>query len=189
MSPILGIWASSRPAIAPDTGAMFPLQVITVGPAGASSVEFTNIPNTYSHLQVRAIARTTASEADGNSFIVRINGDTGNNYTEHRIIGTGSTIGVGGVANATFYGYQVTSSSQLASTFGTFVMDVLDYKDTNKYKTFRGLGGFEDNSVGRIGFWSSVWMNTNAINAIRILPSGGNWSQYSQFALYAVKGA
>ena len=57
--PILGILASSRPAIAADTGAMDPLQVVTVGAAGASSITFSNIPNTYEHLQVRMIARDT----------------------------------------------------------------------------------------------------------------------------------
>jgi len=40
MSPILGIWASSKAVSAADTGAMFPLQVITVGATAVSSVTF-----------------------------------------------------------------------------------------------------------------------------------------------------
>jgi hypothetical protein len=188
--PILGITASSILKVS-DTGAMFPLQVITVGPSGASSVTFSNIPNTYSHLQIRAIGRTSASEADGDSFKIRFNSDSGNNYTEHRLIGTGSAAAAGaGTSQSNAFGYQLPSSSQLASSFGLFVMDVLDYKNTNKYKTLRGLGGFETNSVGRVGFWSSVWMNTNAISSITITPNvGANFAQYSSFALYGIKAA
>ena len=45
--------SASFTPVAHDAGAMFPLQVITVGAAGASSISFTNIPATYAHLQVR----------------------------------------------------------------------------------------------------------------------------------------
>lgn len=165
------------------------IATVTVGSGGAANIQFTSIPSTFTHLQVRAIARTTDSQPDGNSFRVRLNSDTANNYTEHRIIGTGSAVSAGGAANTQMAGYQVTSASQLSNTFGSFVMDILDYKDTNKNKTMRGLGGFEDNSIGRVGFWSSVWMSTSAITTLLIQPNGGNWAQYSHFALYGCKSA
>ncbi len=97
MAPILGIWASSKATVAADTGAMFPLQVITVGSAGASSITFTNIPGTYTHLQIRAISRKS-SAGGGDGIFVRFNSDSGSNYALHQIDGDGSTVSGYGAA-------------------------------------------------------------------------------------------
>lgn len=191
MSPILGIWASSRPAVAPDTGAMFPLQVITVGPAGASSVTFTNIPNTYSHLQLRYIARSTASASE-DAITLRFNSDSSSSYAYHFLFGNGSSASssAAGVSDNRLYPWAVPGSSFLSNSFGATIIDILDYSNTNKFKTTRTLSGYDDNSTGgRIAFTSGLWQSTNAINAISITANSGNWTQNSQFALYAVKGA
>ena len=75
-----------------DTGAMFPLQVITVGATATASITFSNIPATYSHLQIRAIARTNvASTADYPQ--IRFNSDSGSNYAHHLLYGDGSAAG------------------------------------------------------------------------------------------------
>lgn len=184
MAPILGIWASSKATTAADTGAMFPLQVITVGPAGASYVEFTNIPSTYAHLQVRGISMHPS--ADGLSG--RINGDTGTNYTYHEIYGNGSAAGTqaetGKTALLEFGGSPNTTSP------GAFIIDFLDYANTNKYKTVRTLAGVDVNgSGGTVRLVSQLWLNTNAITSLRFYGSNSNLSQYSSFALYGIKGA
>jgi hypothetical protein len=191
MSPILGIWASSRPAITPDTGAMFPLQVITVGPAGASSISFTNIPNTYSHLQLRILARSTRTTAVTDYMNVTVNSDTGANYTYHFLQGDGSVTQAGASTSLNqAYSSYIASDTSGTSIFGVNILDLLDYANTNKYKTFRFLGGCDRNATeGKVAMMSSVWMNTNAITSIQFAPSTGSFTQYSQFALYAVKGA
>lgn len=188
--PILGIVASSKATTAADTGAMFPIQSIPVGSAGATNVTFTNIPSTYTHLQIRAIGRTTASDADGTGLAITINSDTGSNYSEHRLIGTGSAATAGGGGSSTVtYAYRFASASQTASAFGAIVIDILDYANTNKYKTIRGFGGYDDNSTGRIAFYSGAWFSTSAITTIKIAPNSGNFAEYSQFTLYGIKGA
>ena len=183
MAPILGIWASSKSTVAADTGAYFPLQVITVGSAGASYVEFTNIPSTYTHLQVRGISMHPS--ADGLSG--RINGDTGTNYTYHEIYGTGSAAGAqaetGKTALLEFGGSPNTTSP------GAYIIDFLDYANTNKYKTVRTLAGADANGSGTVRLVSQLWLNTNAITSLRFYGSGSNLSQYTQFALYGVKSA
>ena len=63
--PILGIVASStRQGLVTDTGAMFPLGAVTVGSAGASSITFSSIPSTYTHLQVRAFYTNSGGTLD-----------------------------------------------------------------------------------------------------------------------------
>jgi hypothetical protein len=183
MAPILGIWASSK-AVSADTGAMFPLQVITVGAAGASSVTFTNIPGTYTHLQIRGIS-FPVSGPDGLS--ARLNGDTGTNYTYHEIYGTGSTAGAQAETGKTAILELGGSSSSTIP--GAIVMDILDYANTNKYKTIRTLAGTDANGSGTVRLVSSLWLNTNAITSISLFGSGSNLAQYSQFALYGIKGA
>ena len=191
MAPILGIWASSRPSVAADTGAMFPLQVITVGSAGASSVTFSNIPGTYTHLQIRGILRASRNDA-ADGIIVQYNGDTASNYSSHFVRGQGSSVGAEGVANQSSMRIQDTMPGQTsaANLFGTVIIDILDYANTNKYKTQRSLGGNDRNGAGYIDFSSGNWRNTNAITSIDIKPLyGTGFAQYSSFALYAVKGA
>jgi hypothetical protein len=35
---------------------------------------------------------------------------------------------------------------------------------------------------------SGVWINTTAVNAVTVIPYGGNFAEYSSFALYGIKG-
>jgi hypothetical protein len=185
MSPILGIWASSKFTQA-DTGAMFPLQVITVGAAGTANVDFTNIPSTYSHLQIRYSVLGASGGAD---FCIRVgNGsiDTGSNYTLHILGGNGSSAYSNGYANETQFKTGFSQSSSTTPAVG--VVDLLDYANANKFKTMRALGGRDGNGSGDVQLASGVWRSTSAINTIRLY-FGVNFNQYSQFALYGVKSA
>jgi hypothetical protein len=184
--PILGVIASStRQGQAADTGAMFPLQVITVGAAGASSVSFTNIPATYSHLQVRITA--LGDTATGYDVTMRFNSDTASNYNWHRLYGNGSSALAQGSASVTSM-YVAADAARTTYPFVS-VIDILDYADTNKYTTIRNLNGFDQNGGGAVTLWSGLWRNTAAVNSIAITVAANNLAQYSQFALYAVKGA
>ena len=163
------------------------IQTVTVGGGGAANIEFTSIPATYSHLQVRGIARgTTASSL----VLVRfqLNSDTGSNYARHILTGDGSSVGVAADASQTVGGVgNIPAASASASIFGTAVLDVLDYANTNKYKTVRSLAGNDRNGSGVVGLFSSLWVNTNAITSIKVFPASDNFAQYSTFALYGIK--
>ena len=69
--------------------------------------------------------------------------------------------------------------------FGTFIVDILDYANTNKYKTMRALDGFDANGSGYAVLWSGNWRSTSAVSTITI--TGGTFAQYSSFALYGIK--
>lgn len=176
-----------------DNGVMDPLQVITIGPTSASSITFTNIPSTYAHLQLRIMALGTGATAV-NGFNCQANGDTGNNYSRHLVQGYGSGVDAYGIANTDrfqFFGYR----GGLRDTYPTVaVIDFLDYSNTNKYKTARGLAGNDFNGnatpvTGEIQLSSGLWMNTNAISSLSVYISGSSFTQYSQFALYGIKAA
>lgn len=189
MSPILGIIASQNYSrVAPDTGAMFPLGMVSVGSAGSATVEFTSIPSTYTHLQLRALARTDYAAASI-AFHINFNSNAATNYSSHELTGNG-TSAAATASTTTQYPVlgDITGSSATSSVFGSVVLDILDYKNTSKFKTIRSLSGNDRNGSGKLGLYSGNWRNTNAITSIQIIPGAGNFIQYSSFALYGIKG-
>jgi hypothetical protein len=180
VSPILGIVASQNYQRITTTG-FVSIATTTVGSGGTSSITFSGIPSVYKHLQIRGI--TSSLDADVN---LRFNGDTGSNYSEHYIYGDGTTRAAGGGSNlttvATFY---AGNDAVNAVNMGPGIFDILDYANTNKYKTMRGLTGPADR--GLIVFRSSSWRSTSAITSIT-LTSTLTIREYSQIALYGIEG-
>lgn len=188
--PILGILASSKLIAA--AGDYESIATVTVGSGGAANVEFTSIAADWTHLQIRAICRDNRSGGNYDMY-AQFNSDTGSNYASHNLKGDGSSATAGASTSATKFTVlrdSLTTANITANTFSGFVLDILDYKNTNKYKTVRTLGGFDANGSGVISFTSGLWMNTSAITSIKIFPElANNFVQYSHFALYGIKGA
>ena len=163
------------------------IQTITVGGAGASSVEFTSIPADYTHLQIRGIARSSRAAFSSDPLLLQVNSDTGSNYSWHSIGGTGSAAySDKGVTQSSIINY-VIANNTVSNVFGVFIIDVLDYANTNKYKTFRNLIGLDNNGSGEVTLTSGNWRSTSAITSIKFTAQNGNLQQYSSFALYGVK--
>jgi len=187
MPLILGIVASGNyPRV---TSSYESIATVTVGAGGSSTVTFSSIPSTFKHLQIRGLARVTGSVVQ-NGTKVQFNSDTGANYTYHTLYGTGSSAIAYGEANTNqSFMDKFAGASASSNVFGAIVCDVLDYLDTNKYKTSRSLGGVDNNGSGVIHLTSGVWRNTNAITSITLSPFDGfSYVQYSHFALYGIKG-
>jgi hypothetical protein len=161
-----------------------------------ATITFSSIPSTYKHLQIRAMMRTPGTT--GIYDYTRFNSDSGSNYSNHSLEGGGSTAISVGAANDSFlralaptnygvYGTGTTGYPAIA------VLDILDYADTNKFKTTRSLAGSDSNNGnGGIGLMSGCWRSTSAITSITILAysagSASTFNQYSSFALYGIKG-
>ena len=146
----------------------------SVGSGGASSVTFSSIPSTYNHLQIRGISQSSAD------VYIRYNGDSGTNYSQHIMQGDGSATSANGFTNSTYSRIANSNPYQFAGIY----LDILDYSNTNKYKTNRSFFGIDGNGSGVVGIWSGSWRNTAAVTSITI---SGTFSQYSSFALYGVK--
>lgn len=183
MTPIsLGIFASASNVAATSFES---IATVTVGSGGASTVDFTSISSTYTHLQVRFIAASSSADMD---IWARFNSDSGTNYARHRIYGDGSSVAADAEANSNAIDTFGRTGSG-TSNFSGNVVDILDYANTNKYKTTRSLFGRDSNGSGYMMFSSGLWMNTNAITSISLFPQTGNFTQYSHFALYGCKSA
>jgi hypothetical protein len=171
-------------------GAYDALATVTVPSSGAASITFAGIPTGYKHLQIRAITRTTSG--DFNDMLATANGDTGSNYSWHRILASGSgtpSAGAGTSTTAITIGVD-SSPTQTTGVFAANIIDILDYASVTKNKTFRALTGVDNNGSGYVIYYSGAWYNSStAINSIRFATQAGagDFAANSQFALYGVK--
>ena len=178
---------------AAETNAFESIATSTVGAGGVASVTFSSIPSTYTHLQVRVLARSARADW-GDTLQVRVNGDTGSNYYGHYLLGNGAATFAGsyGATSGSFYSGTTAAGSAPTGTFGGPIIDILDYTSANKNKVFRVLHGADNNSTnGAVGFLSGAWNNSStAINSLTFTVfTANNFVQYTQFALYGIKGA
>jgi len=175
----------------PDFGVFESIATTTVGVGGAGSISFSSIPAGYKHLQLRFIARTDASGAVFDTVNMRFNGDSAANYSYHVLGGDGASTFSGGYPNDSNIqlNWCAMGASTAANIFGIGVVDILDYADTNKFKTVRALNGHDRNGAGVLYLTSGNWRSTSAITSITLDQyTGPNYTQYSSFALYGIKG-
>lgn len=177
--PILGIISSStRQGLVTDTGAMFPIAMANVGSATAPYIEFTNIPQTYKHLQIRAIHTLSGG---ANNLYMNLNTSTSSTYY-HYLFGDGSSA----TAGSTTGNIYTIQWGNAATTMNVSVVDILDYT-SSKNKVIRTLGGVDYNGSGGVYLGSNLYSTSSAISSIRIGANTYNLGQYSQFALYGIK--
>ena len=166
----------------------------TVTGAGVTSVSFTSIPQTYTHLQIRASVRSNSVAAYDAFYIYNLNGaGVSSQMANHYVYGTGTTVGVNAYT-AQFSAQMgfVPAANTLANNFGAGIVDVLDYTNTNKNKTLRGLVGFDDNgnTAGSpfVTFSSaySAQLGTGAVTNLTFIINN-SFAIGTQFALYGVK--
>ena len=177
--------SSASNSVTPESlGDMDPIAMYVVGSESISTITFSSIPQTYTHLQVRAFQKTN-SAGDLN---FRFNSDSGANYSRHYLYGTGSGAAESGGSASESNGYIGYNPS--STYFQASVIDILDYTNTNKNKTVRSLLGTDANGSGYILFTSSGWFSTSAVTTLSFTQGvGNNFSQYSHFALYGIKDA
>jgi hypothetical protein len=140
-------------------------------------------------LQVRGIARCTAAVND-EALKIQINADTATNYSWHSLAGNGTAASSGAGATQTFINItNIAGANRTSGIFGSTVFDILDYANTNKFKTTKSIGGYDSNGAGEVWLNSGNWRSTSAITSIKIYFASGNLAQYSSFALYGIKAS
>jgi hypothetical protein len=176
--------------VAASTNSYESIATYTVGSGGSASITFSSIPSTYKHLQVRWFAKTDRADTD-DVVLMQLNSDTSANYSWHWLRGNGTAAIAGATSSASNIAIQYGASGNSGATnvFAGAVLDILDYQDTNKYKTTRSLQGFDLNGSGWIYLTSGNWRSTSAVTSITLDQQyGSNFAQYSSFALYGIKG-
>lgn len=139
-----------------------------------AEIVFSSIPATYRDLVVVAYNKNATGIA---GCRIRLNGDTGNNYSYVSMDGSG--------AGATS-GSQTDSSLNIAvstNEFGTSLFHIMDYSATDKHKTVLARGNALPDNV-RAG--AGRWANTDAVTSVTITTAAYDFVSGSTFSLYGI---
>jgi len=150
--------------------------------ASASSVTFSNIPQSgYTDLKVVLSTRTDYA-TNGDSAYIRFNGAT-TGFSAKRLQGDGS---IAYSANATEILFATDAANDTANTFSNVEIYIPNYTSNNqKSVSFDSVS--ENNATQayqRLG--AALWTGTGAITSATITPNNGNFVANSTFSLYGL---
>lgn len=169
------------------------IATVTVGSGGASSIDFTSIPQTYTDLVVKASIRSNLAQSYGDWISVRFNGNSSSTYTTKRLRTnpTSSTVTSDGDTNYTqLVQGQAASANATASTFGNTEFYIPNYAgSSNKSVSSDFTPENNDSNIIR-GIAAGIWANTSAITQVTLIPQDGtSFNQYSTATLYGIKNS
>jgi hypothetical protein len=172
--------------------AMELIATITLG--GSGVVDFSSIPQTYKHLIVMGMIKTTFTGGANESIGLRFNNNSSNSYWDHYLFGSGSGTGLsttgGATATSLLRFVQVDSPAAASYLGGGFFFVVPHYRNTTFLKYVVSMPSVIHNNgtpwwIGISGYWFS----TSAINRITLLsPNSINLAATTVASLYGVKG-
>jgi len=166
---------------------------VTVGAGGASSIDFTAIPSTYTDLCVKLSIRNTSTEST-NQVLVQPNSAT-TNLSSRVLAGTGSAaLSASYTSDSSLWGYCCGTGST-ANTFSNSEFYFPNYAGSN-YKAVSIDSVNETNATdARQIINAGLWSNTTAISSLKFLTienstgNSKNFVQYSTATLYGVTNA
>lgn len=164
------------------------IATVTVGSGGASSIDFTSIPSTYTDLCLKMSLRTNRSNVlDGVSMYY--NGDTTfTRYTAKELIGDGSGAVVASWAQGNDEFVYVSANSATGSTFGSTEIYIPNYAGSNEKSASAESASETNGTTARMNFATGRYNQTTAISSITLKPvNGTSFQQYSSAYLYGIK--
>jgi len=141
----------------------------------AASVTFSSISQAYRDLVLVFYGNATTFQ----DFNIRINGDTGANYSQMFMRGNGGATASNGTQSTTIMQCTVSSMLQSANKV-QYLVNIMDYSATDKHKAMLVEG--TNANVGTETM-SGRWASTAAITNISIIAS---FAAGSTFALYGI---
>lgn len=152
------------------------VETITVGAGGASSIEFTSIPQTGVDLLLVVSDRTNQT----GSFVT-INGSAVTAFSSIYAQGNGSTASGGSQTTAFKVGG---STSYTADTFGSGQVYIFDYTSSDT-KVLSMQGVSENNSTGSlIRMTHSTYTTSSPVTSLAV--TNATFEQFSTASLYII---
>ena len=164
-----------------------PIASQTLG-SDAADITFSSIPGTYTDLVASV---TYANSTQNYAVAVRYNNDTGNNYSNTILYGSGATSSSTRHTSTSYsyISYFGATSATSTSTPANVQLSIMQYANTSTFKTFlsAAAGSGSGNGVDRI---VGLWRSTSAITSVTFLAApAGNLKSGSTFSLYGIKAA
>lgn len=195
-----GEYSAASNSVIPTVNSSYEsIATVTLG-STQTTISFSSIPQTYKHLQIRGIVRSTYVRAGGSLTPVAMYLRVGNNgtiYTSNyawgEVYGTGSgsalSFHAGGQNTMVIADQTIPAANSTAQFYGPNVIDILDYTNTNKAKTLRALTGMDQNGIPNcnMAFFSAAYFGTQAITDLQFT-TDSDFAAGTQLALYGIKG-
>lgn len=166
------------------------LAEVTVGSGGASTIDFTNIPQNYTDLVVKCSTRDTGNNAGRSYVYLQFNGNTGANYTYKWIAGYDSnqTLSTGGTGSVQTLVGVTADVGATSSTFGNYEIYIPNYTSSTAKSLSADAVSENNSSSSWMNLMSaSLWSITSVINRITLNAGTTSFAQYSTATLYGVK--
>ena len=162
---------------------MVAIQTVTVGAGGVSSIDFTNIPQTYTDLLIKVSARTSSGV---DLIYIRPNGST-SNLTYRALYGQGTSTGSVSASNGLIGWIDAVGDS--GSVFGNLECYISNYTSSN-FKQISTHSVSENNgATAENAAVATLWSSTSAITSINLFPDSGTFVQYTTATLYGITSA
>ena len=160
------------------------IEKIEIGAGGASSIEFTSIPQDAVDLLLVVSARSNGGNSVG---YAQFNSDTGSNYSYLYLYGSGSSVSSASASSQTeMYGFANNWSSTSASTFGNSSLYISNYTSSTAKAVFMN-GATENNAtLNRNWLVAPRYSGTSPISSIQLTLPTDNFVQYSTASLYKI---
>ena len=166
-------------ALSGAAGAMTAIASTTLGSATAT-VTFNSIPASYDDIYL-------VGYRIGDSFNLRLNNDSGSNYSESLLYGDGSSAASSRVSSQTEFSQLGDNGN--TTTPGSFVVHINNYANTSYNKTIIVRTATDLNGVGgQVRLDVGLYRSTSAISRLDLI-ANGTFSANSVFALYGIKKA
>ena len=152
----------------------------------AASIEFTSIPQDATDLVLLMSGRSARTSDGRDEVFIRFNGDSGANYTNRALRGSGSA--ADSVTNPTTSISRVNlpSSTTTSNTFGNGIIYILNYtalvaKSVSVDNVMENNATFSFQEIV-----AGLWNNTAAITSISFTPEVANFEAGSTISLYKI---
>ena len=164
----------------PLPSTLTPIATNTLTTATAS-VTFSSLPQGYTDLVVIVNGSITTGNEN---MLIRFNGDTGSNYSDTSIGGSGSAAISNRETSVT--SIRANSYGSITTALSDYKINIMNYSNATTYKTTLSRGNNTGTGTSaNVGLWRS----TAAITSVTLLPSASTFISGTTFVIYGVKAA
>lgn len=163
--------------------------VTVTSSSGASSIDFTSIPQSYTDLLILLSSRSTRS-ATGDSVLYTLNGSS-SSRSFIALEGRPNTNDFGTYKDTTALVFGVTGAANTtASAFSSGSLYLPNYTNSNNKSGSADISQEANTSTGYQSIYNNTWANSSAITSISLVyGTGPNFAQYSTATLYGIKNS
>jgi hypothetical protein len=159
--------------------------IATASPVG--SVDFLNIPQTYTDLIAVVYGRDTAIPGPFQLCFFGFNNlAVSSTYTSTRLRADGSIVQSDRLSANQFSVGDVPGTAALAGVFGSTIIHINNYTNSTAFKTILVRGADDTNGTGATTLTTGMWANTAAITSLQFR---NTFAAGSTITLYGIKAA